>query len=215
MLRSRFRLNSTPKARPKEDCSSPYIQLSDILSDRCGTIYSCGFGGDANGKCCNYGIDSGDCNKSGLSHFMVSTLVYDKLLGLSCLNRVLIVKKCYWWYLMTSCKQLDLSHTCTSTTYHHFIFWFYDAIFDLQVACHHVRSVFYLVPMVISVIGNSIAFAMGLATTLALLGVAASFAGKAYDQIGQGLPVAASILAVAMGLNLNISSGAASLTYRV
>ncbi|XP_073028950.1 LOW QUALITY PROTEIN: cytochrome c-type biogenesis ccda-like chloroplastic protein [Primulina eburnea] len=52
------------------------------------------------------------------------------------------------------------------------------------------------------VIGNSIAFAMGLATTLALLGIAASFAGKAYGQIGQGLPVAASILAVVMGLNL-------------
>lgn len=52
------------------------------------------------------------------------------------------------------------------------------------------------------VIGNSISFAMGLATTLALLGVAASFAGKAYGQIGQGLPVAASVLAVVMGLNL-------------
>lgn len=43
---------------------------------------------------------------------------------------------------------------------------------------------------------------MGLATTLALLGVAASFAGKAYGQIGQGLPLAASFLAVIMGLNL-------------
>lgn len=43
---------------------------------------------------------------------------------------------------------------------------------------------------------------MGLATTLALLGVAASFAGKAYGQIGQGLPVAASVLAIVMGLNL-------------
>lgn len=43
---------------------------------------------------------------------------------------------------------------------------------------------------------------MGLATTLALLGVAASFAGKAYGQIGQGLPAAASFLAVIMGLNL-------------
>ncbi|CAA0813886.1 Cytochrome c-type biogenesis ccda-like chloroplastic protein [Striga hermonthica] len=51
-------------------------------------------------------------------------------------------------------------------------------------------------------IGNSISFAMGLATTLALLGVAASFAGKAYGQIGQGLPLAASILAIVMGLNL-------------
>lgn len=46
------------------------------------------------------------------------------------------------------------------------------------------------------------AFSLGLATTLALLGVAASFAGKAYGQIGQGLPLAASGLAVIMGLNL-------------
>lgn len=52
------------------------------------------------------------------------------------------------------------------------------------------------------VIGNSISFAMGLATTLALLGVAASVAGKAYGQVGQGLPIAASLLAVVMGLNL-------------
>lgn len=55
---------------------------------------------------------------------------------------------------------------------------------------------------VAQVIGNSLSFAMGLATTLALLGVAASFAGKAYGQIGQGLPVAASSLAIIMGLNL-------------
>ncbi|KAM6553586.1 hypothetical protein CsatB_014348 [Cannabis sativa] len=52
------------------------------------------------------------------------------------------------------------------------------------------------------VIGNSISFALGLATTLAVLGIAASFAGKAYGQIGQGLPLAASGLAVVMGLNL-------------
>ncbi|CAM8999571.1 unnamed protein product [Rhodiola kirilowii] len=54
------------------------------------------------------------------------------------------------------------------------------------------------------VIGNSVSFALGLATTLAvlLLGVAASVAGKAYGQVGQGLPIAASALAVVMGLNL-------------
>lgn len=52
------------------------------------------------------------------------------------------------------------------------------------------------------VIGDSIAFSLGLATTLALLGVGASFAGKAYGQVGQGLPVAASGIAVIMGLNL-------------
>ncbi|KAI8557740.1 hypothetical protein RHMOL_Rhmol04G0033300 [Rhododendron molle] len=55
---------------------------------------------------------------------------------------------------------------------------------------------------VAQVIGNSVAFSLGLATTLAILGISASFAGKAYGQIGQGLPVAASGLAVIMGLNL-------------
>ncbi|KAL9297922.1 hypothetical protein ACSQ67_023818 [Phaseolus vulgaris] len=52
------------------------------------------------------------------------------------------------------------------------------------------------------VVGDSIAFSLGLATTLAVLGVGASFAGKAYGQIGQGLPLAASGLAIIMGLNL-------------
>ncbi|XP_010268823.1 PREDICTED: cytochrome c-type biogenesis ccda-like chloroplastic protein [Nelumbo nucifera] len=52
------------------------------------------------------------------------------------------------------------------------------------------------------IIGDSVAFSLGLATTLAILGIAASFAGKAYGQIGQGLPVAASGLAIVMGLNL-------------
>lgn len=55
---------------------------------------------------------------------------------------------------------------------------------------------------VAQVIGNSVAFSLGLATTLAILGISASFAGKAYGQIGQGLPVAASGLAIIMGLNL-------------
>lgn len=55
---------------------------------------------------------------------------------------------------------------------------------------------------ILQIIGDSVAFALGLATTLALLGVAASFAGKAYGQIGQGLPLGASCLAIVMGLNL-------------
>ncbi|XP_037497903.1 cytochrome c-type biogenesis ccda-like chloroplastic protein isoform X2 [Jatropha curcas] len=66
------------------------------------------------------------------------------------------------------------------------------------------------------VIADSIAFSLGLATTLALLGIAASFAGKAYGQIGQGLPLAASGLAVIMGLNLledPLVGGSLLLTY--
>lgn len=51
-------------------------------------------------------------------------------------------------------------------------------------------------------IANSIAFSLGLAMTLALLGIGASFAGKTYGQIGKGLPLAASSLAILMGLNL-------------
>ena len=46
------------------------------------------------------------------------------------------------------------------------------------------------------------AFAFGLATMLALLGVASSLLGRTYGQFGQGLPVAVSLVAIAMGLNL-------------
>lgn len=52
------------------------------------------------------------------------------------------------------------------------------------------------------IIVDSVSFSLGLATTLAILGIAASFAGKAYGQVGQGLPLAASGLAIVMGLNL-------------
>jgi cytochrome c biogenesis protein CcdA len=46
------------------------------------------------------------------------------------------------------------------------------------------------------------AFAFGLATTLALLGVFSTYLGRTYGQIGSGLPVAVSIVAIIMGLNL-------------
>ncbi|BAB74821.1 cytochrome c biogenesis protein CcdA [Anabaena sp. FACHB-709] len=45
-------------------------------------------------------------------------------------------------------------------------------------------------------------FALGLATTLAGLGVAAAMVGKVYGQIGIGLPIIVSIIAILMGLNL-------------
>lgn len=49
---------------------------------------------------------------------------------------------------------------------------------------------------------DSLAFSLGLATTLAVLGIGASLAGKAYGQIGQGIPIAVSVVAMIMGLNL-------------
>ncbi|CAD7703978.1 unnamed protein product [Ostreobium quekettii] len=53
-----------------------------------------------------------------------------------------------------------------------------------------------------SLVGRSAAFSAGLATTLALLGVVSSGIGKAYGQIGNGLPIGVAIVAIAMGLNL-------------
>jgi cytochrome c-type biogenesis protein len=45
-------------------------------------------------------------------------------------------------------------------------------------------------------------FALGLATTLAALGVVAAGLGKVYGQVGIGLPIAVSLIAILMGLNL-------------
>lgn len=45
-------------------------------------------------------------------------------------------------------------------------------------------------------------FALGLATTLAVLGIIAATLGRVYGQIGIGLPIIVSIIAILMGLNL-------------
>ena len=45
-------------------------------------------------------------------------------------------------------------------------------------------------------------FALGLASTLAALGILATTIGKVYGQIGVGLPIVVSLVAIAMGLNL-------------
>lgn len=45
-------------------------------------------------------------------------------------------------------------------------------------------------------------FALGLATTLAALGILAAVVGKVYGQIGLGLPIVVSVIAILMGLNL-------------
>ena len=45
-------------------------------------------------------------------------------------------------------------------------------------------------------------FALGLATTLAGLGIVAAFAGRVYGQVGIGLPILVSLVAIFMGLNL-------------
>jgi cytochrome c-type biogenesis protein len=45
-------------------------------------------------------------------------------------------------------------------------------------------------------------FALGLATTLAILGIVAAVAGRIYGQVGIGLPIVVSMIAILMGLNL-------------
>ncbi len=45
-------------------------------------------------------------------------------------------------------------------------------------------------------------FALGLATTLAALGIVAAFVGRVYGQVGVGLPIIVSTIAILMGLNL-------------
>jgi cytochrome c-type biogenesis protein len=45
-------------------------------------------------------------------------------------------------------------------------------------------------------------FSLGLATTLAALGIVATAIGKVYGQIGIGLPILVSLVAIIMGLNL-------------
>jgi cytochrome c biogenesis protein CcdA len=58
-----------------------------------------------------------------------------------------------------------------------------------------------------ALVRDALAFSLGLATTLAALGTGASLAGKAYGQIGAGLPIGASLVAMLMGLNLLEVSG--------
>ncbi|MGB3653324.1 MAG: cytochrome c biogenesis protein CcdA [Rivularia sp. (in: cyanobacteria)] len=54
----------------------------------------------------------------------------------------------------------------------------------------------------LSAAAQSTWFALGLATTLAGLGIIAATVGKVYGQIGIGLPIIVSIIAILMGLNL-------------
>ncbi len=49
---------------------------------------------------------------------------------------------------------------------------------------------------------RSASFALGLATTLALLGLAAGLFGFVYGQVAVGLPILVSLIAILMGLNL-------------
>ena len=57
-------------------------------------------------------------------------------------------------------------------------------------------------PATASPAARAASFAAGLATTFAILGLGSSLLGGAYGQIGDGLPIAVSLVAIVMGLNL-------------
>lgn len=52
------------------------------------------------------------------------------------------------------------------------------------------------------VLSQAVAFSVGVATTLTLLGVVSTAVGAAYGQTGNSLPIAVSLVAIVMGLNL-------------
>lgn len=54
---------------------------------------------------------------------------------------------------------------------------------------------------------QAVCFSLGLASSLAALGVASSLLGRAYGQVGSGLPTAVALVAIVMGLNLLGVSG--------
>ncbi len=60
----------------------------------------------------------------------------------------------------------------------------------------------YEAPNRIQALLQSVWFAAGLATTLAGLGIIAAGFGRVYGQVGWGLPIIVSIIAILMGLNL-------------
>ncbi len=53
-----------------------------------------------------------------------------------------------------------------------------------------------------SVVRQSLWFALGLASTLTVLGMVAALAGRIYGQVGWGLTIIVSLVAILMGLNL-------------
>lgn len=60
----------------------------------------------------------------------------------------------------------------------------------------------YEAPSRLRAAAQSLWFALGLATTLAALGITAALIGRVYGQVGWGLPIIVSVIAILMGLNL-------------
>jgi cytochrome c-type biogenesis protein len=117
--------------------------------------------------------------------------------------------------LQTNIYQLEqFSDRLISTQLTHFSWISIGVIFLTGLLTSLTPCMLSMLPITIGYIGGyqaqtrlqaaiqSTWFALGLATTLAGLGIAAALLGQVYGQIGIGLPIIVSILAIIMGLNL-------------
>lgn len=117
--------------------------------------------------------------------------------------------------LQNQAYQLEqLANKLVSTQLTHLSWMSLAIIFGAGLLTSLTPCMLSMLPITIAYIGGyetkgkfqgivqSIWFALGLATTLAALGIFAASLGKVYGQIGIGLPVFVSLIAILMGLNL-------------
>jgi cytochrome c-type biogenesis protein len=117
--------------------------------------------------------------------------------------------------LQTNIYQLEqFSDRLVSSQLNHFSWISVGVIFVTGLLTSLTPCMLSMLPITIGYIGGyqaqtrlqaaiqSTWFALGLATTLAGLGVTAALLGQVYGQIGIGLPIVVSLLAIIMGLNL-------------
>ena len=117
--------------------------------------------------------------------------------------------------LQTQLYQLEqFANTLVSTQLTHLTPISLGIIFGAGLLTSLTPCMLSMLPITIGYIGGyeekgklqglfqSVWFSLGLATTLAGLGIFAASLGKVYGQIGIGLPIFVSIIAILMGLNL-------------
>lgn len=108
----------------------------------------------------------------------------------------------------------QLANVLVSTQLTHLTWVSVGAIFAAGLLTSLTPCMLSMLPITIGYIGGyetktrlqavvqSTWFSLGLATTLAGLGITAALVGQVYGQVGIGLPIIVSIIAILMGLNL-------------
>lgn len=117
--------------------------------------------------------------------------------------------------LQTNLYELEqFANTLVSTQLKHLSFFSIGIIFTAGLLTSLTPCMLSMLPITIGYIGGyetkgrlqaaaqSTWFSLGLATTLAALGILAASVGRVYGQIGIGLPIVVSLIAIIMGLNL-------------